>query len=477
MVKLVRKKHRPSPGGSRGRISEDDAECLEKLLPLSECVEKAFNWAPLRLRRDYLARLVDSTMNEEVALAYFRRRNEHHGGGNILSGDLWNNVLIRDAGIIREYVLNGARCLRFRDFLEWCAEMSFPIPEVYSDVVVRVRPKLFAASLVDDAERDCGAVELHLTGTLAAISEDERLFLSGLVQEFFGRVDFRSPKDRILVKLGLDLERGSRERQEYETYCQRKKRQGLRPPPEEHFKVFGSVEYDIVRKAAVSREIEGILDSTYDDYWVLPTDFARWMQAKGFPIHRHLRDLLPTRTEASMVRGDGIKEQAPMSPNGEGRTGKGGSWIGAKTWADITFLPHNDPDKVKVRVKGKRSEQITAAQLKMLDNRTKNPNAAFEFLRKIVSAEGGKMIVAQDFCMSPATFRQNIKRLNEALCAVFGIDGVPIDNTQTVARRWRGDNPDRPAPKDMRGGQYWRIFRLESDVDSTLPGKEWDLNT
>ena len=153
--------------------------------------------------------------------------------------------------------------------------------------------------------------------------------------------------------------------------------------------------------------------------------------------------------------------------------------LGAETWAKITFLAHNDPDKVKVRTKVKgtgKSETITvtAERLGMLDNRTKKPNTVFAFLRDIISKEGGKPLTPEEYDKSPGTFRKNIERLNRALCRAFGIDSNPIENSQTMAQHWRMQNPGEPVPDDIRGGQYLRTFRLAADVDYTPSGKEWD---
>ena len=133
-----------------------------------------------------------------------------------------------------------------------------------------------------------------------------------------------------------------------------------------------------------------------------------------------------------------------------------------KSWADVTIGGHEHADRIRVRVKGDSWHLTTAVELGMVHAQTKSPNALFTFLLELLSHQDGS-IRPDHFNLKPNTLRQKVRRLNGAMQAAFGLKADPVENSQTVARRYRQQNPNDLIPEDMRGGQYFICFRRESD--------------
>lgn len=133
-----------------------------------------------------------------------------------------------------------------------------------------------------------------------------------------------------------------------------------------------------------------------------------------------------------------------------------------KSWADVTIFEHEHEDKIRVRVGAGKSCVVTAGDLGMVDARTKGTNEAFRFLRRLLSIQS-HAIDPKTFNTTPAGLRQKVRRLKTAMRSAFGIDAPAVENSQTVARRYRKQQPNEPTPQDMQGGQYFIAFRLESD--------------
>ena len=132
-----------------------------------------------------------------------------------------------------------------------------------------------------------------------------------------------------------------------------------------------------------------------------------------------------------------------------------------KSWADVIISEHDHADKVRVRIGGK-SCVVTAGELRMVHAQNGNPSESFRFLRELLVAQDHS-IDPQGFRITPVSLRKKVARLNNALRKAFGVDANAVENSQTVARRYRKQQPNKPIPQDMQGGQYFIAFRLESD--------------
>ena len=133
-----------------------------------------------------------------------------------------------------------------------------------------------------------------------------------------------------------------------------------------------------------------------------------------------------------------------------------------KSWADVIISEHAHADKVRVRVGIENSRVVTAGVLGMVHAQNGNPSESFRFLRELLVAQDHS-IDPQGFRITPVSLRKKVARLNSALRKAFGIDANAVENSQTVARRYRKQHPNEPTPQDMQGGQYFIAFRLESD--------------
>jgi hypothetical protein len=133
-----------------------------------------------------------------------------------------------------------------------------------------------------------------------------------------------------------------------------------------------------------------------------------------------------------------------------------------KSWADVIISEHDHADKVRVRVGTEKSRVVTAGELGMAHAQNGNPSESFRFLCELLAAQDHH-IDPQGFRIKPASLRKKVARLNNAMQRAFGIDAKAVENSQTVARRYRKQHPNEPIPQDMQGGQYFIAFRLESD--------------